>query len=505
MIIPISDFAPDMPDVPSTSSDKIYNVLPATNQSYGPFASHQPFSDALSARCQGALSAVDNSGNVRVFAGDAAKLYRLTSASATPADVSKVGGYTTSSTGGWYFTQFGTRVIATNYNDAPQSYVEGTSTLFADLIATGLTTLKAKYAVAVKEFIVFGNTTDGTYGTCPQRVHWGAINDPTDLPIPGTQDAINKLSDYQDNLGPHGELKGIAGNLNSADAALFYERAVYRMIWSGQPDIFNFVPAEGSRGLLIDGALTQSGPIAYYRGEDGFYAHDGAVSRAIGKNRVDKFFYNDVLPSYLDRTTSGVDPRTGNILWAYPGSGSANGVPNRLLIYNPFIDKWTATEENAQNISCLLRGATFPRTLESLDSIGSLDSLSFSLDSPAFAGGRSLLAAFDSDNKFGYFDGPNLAAKVDTSDVELIPGKTAQIDRVRPLADSSGVTVSAAGRQRIQDTPVFSSSSSLETNGTASIRVRGRYHRIRQEIPAGSTWNHISGVNVENVQDMGVR
>lgn len=144
MIIPIAEFAPDQPDIPSNSSDTIYNVLPLTANCYAPLPSLQPYSGALASRCQGAVSIQDNAGAVRVFAGDATKLYRLTSASTTPANVSKAALYTAPSTGMWSFAQFGNRVIATDYNDAPQSYVEGSSALFADLIATGVTTLKAK-------------------------------------------------------------------------------------------------------------------------------------------------------------------------------------------------------------------------------------------------------------------------------------------------------------------------------------------------------------------------
>lgn len=505
MIIPIPEFAPDQPDVPSSTSDAVFNVVPASAQSYGPMPSHLPFSTALDARCQGAISVADNAGNVSVHAGDMTKLYRLNASSTTPADVSKVGGYSTPSNGWWHYAQFGNRVIATNSNDAPQSYIEGSSTKFADLISTGVTSLKATYVAAVRDFIVFGKTTDDTFGNCPQRVWWTAINDPTNVPTPGTIAAANAMSDFQDNVGTHGALKGIAGNLGTSDAGLFYERAVYRMVWAGEPYIFDFFPAEGARGLLCDGGLTQYGPIAYYTGEDGFYAFDGSSSRPLGKGKVDKFFHDDLLPSYVNRVCSTVDPKRGLVMWAYPGIGAIDGIPNRLLLYSPYFDKFTATELGAQQISSLVRGATFNKTLEQLDAIGSLDSLPFTMDSDVYAGGRAVMAGFDVDNKFGYFDGANLAPRIETADFEPIAGYTSLLTRARPLADSVNVTVSAAARTRIQDAVTYNAPSLLETDGTVSLRSLGKYHRLKTEIPAGDTWNHISGIDIEEVSNMGGR
>lgn len=300
MIIPIAEFAPDQPDVASNTSDTIVNVIPLTQNSYGPMAGIASYANALSARCQGALSFQAASGDVHVFSGDATKLYRLTSASLTPADVSILGGYTADSAGVWSITSFGERIIATDSNDLPQSYVDGTSALFANLITTGTTTLRAKYVSTVRDFVVFGNTVDATDGTRKQRVWWSAINDPTNFPTPGTLAAANAQSDYQDLLGTHGELMGIAGNLGPVDAAIFFERAVYRMIYVGLPDIFSFQRVGSSRGLIAPNALVQMDSTAYHLAEDGFYAFDGSTSRPIGKNKIDRYFFDDFDARYID-------------------------------------------------------------------------------------------------------------------------------------------------------------------------------------------------------------
>lgn len=502
-IIPVAEFAPDQPDLTSSGSEAVFNVVPVTAQSYGPLPKHQAFSSALTSRCQGGLAVGDSSGTVRVYAGDAEKLYRLSAPGTTPADVSKVGGYTTSEVLPWSFTVYGQRIIATNFNDPPQGYLEGTSALFSDLITSGVTSLKAKYAAIIRNWLFLGNTTDSTYGAQPQRVWWSAINDPTNFPTPGTQAAANNLSDFQDQPGPHGQVMGIAGNLGTADGAAFYERAVWRIVYTGLPDIFTFIPAEGVRGLLASGGLNQFGSSVAYPTEDGFYDFDGSNSIPIGKGKIDRFFYNDLQPAYIDRISSCADPSRGLLIWAYPGVGASNGNPNRLLIYSKAFNKWTATEASAVEIEYILRGATFGQTLEGLDAFGTVDSLAYTMDSAVWAGNRSVLAAFDTNHQFGYFDGLNMAAKIDTADFEPSAGRQTALNRVRPLIDSTSATVSCASRDNIAAALNYTPAQVQEPNGSCSLRGRGRYHRLRTQTAEGEVWNQCNGVDVEEFTPVG--
>ena len=500
----IAPYMPDTPDIPGTGSDRIENVLPVTTSSYGPMPSFSTYASAMNARCQGGMAVIDNDRNVRTFAGTASKLYRFAPPGTVPADVSKAGGYTTSDSN-WGMGVFGTRIVATNYNDPPQSYREGVDSAFSDMITSGETSIRAKFVASVRDWVVLGHTNHSTYGKCPQRVWWSAINNPTNFPTPGTQAAITALSDFQDVVGDHGALMGLAGNLGTAHCGLFFERAVWRMNYSGLPAMFEFTAAEGARGLLCSGGLVQFGAIAYYIGEDGFYAFDGSSSTPIGKGRVDKFFVGDLQSNYLDRVCSSVDPTRGVIFWAYPGAGSSNGICNRLLCYSPAFDRWTISDATSMQIEWLFRAATFGKTLEQLDAFGTIDSLPFSLDSQVWLGGRSLLGGVNSAHQFGYFDGPNLPATIDTSDLEVISGYQSSVSRVRPLIDLANPIVAGCGRDRISQTKVFGPYKGVETNGTASLRTRGRYHRYRVQTLLNDDWTQFSGVDIEEFARVGKR
>ena len=47
-------------------------------------------------------------------------------------------------------------------------------------------------------------------------------------------------------------------NLGTADAAVFFERAVWRVVYTGPPGIFSFFPAEGVRGTPAPASIAQT-------------------------------------------------------------------------------------------------------------------------------------------------------------------------------------------------------------------------------------------------------
>lgn len=76
---PLGPWLPDLPDYANPGSNTMTNCVPRTVSSYGPAPSTSAVTDALDARCQGAIYVRDASGNVHGFAGDATKLYTNTS------------------------------------------------------------------------------------------------------------------------------------------------------------------------------------------------------------------------------------------------------------------------------------------------------------------------------------------------------------------------------------------------------------------------------------------
>jgi len=137
-------------------------------------------------------------------------------------------------------------------------------------------------------------------------------------------------------------------------------------------------------------------------------------------------------------------------------------------------------------------------TLEQLDSISSsLDALPFSLDSALWTGiARRLTGGFGTDHKLGFFNGANLAATVDSTEVNLDQkGGQSLLRSVRPQVDGGTPTVAIATRTRLQDMVIFGPDIAVDNQGRCPQRKEGRYHRARIKMPAGSAYTHIQGVD----------
>ena len=192
-VIPFADWAPDKADLGNSATIAL-NCIPKAGGTYGPFADLAAYSNAITARCQGAYAGVDSDGGVANFAGDASKLYLLSGI--TYNNVSRTAGYTTAVDGAWRFCQFGERVVATNYADDVQSYVIGSSSLFSAL-STGAP--KARHcALFDPGFLMLGDTNDAVDGAVSNRVWWSAYGDPTNFPTIGSATAEANQSDFND-------------------------------------------------------------------------------------------------------------------------------------------------------------------------------------------------------------------------------------------------------------------------------------------------------------------
>lgn len=487
------EFMPDQGYYNNPGITVAKNVLPYED-SYKSFPSQTVYSNALNARCQGAQAGRDNAGNTYNFAGNASKLYKLSGG--TYSDVSKVGGYTTGAEESWFFTQFGSNMIATNYADAIQAFNMGTSSVFADLSATAP---KARYIAVVRDFLVAGNVNDSTDGVVPHRLRWGPIGNPAGVWTPSA--ALQ--ADYQDLDSAGGWIKQIVGG---EYGVILQERYITKMTYIGSPDIFRFDVVEYDRGTPAPGSVTKYGNFIPYLGGDGFYIFDGQQSASIGAGKVDKFFYNDVDQNYMGRICSTIDPINKIIFWAYPGSDNTGGNPNKILAFNysPSAKKRWAYAE--QDLEFIYRSLAEGYTLDGLDAVStSIDALLFSLDSRVWTGNSAILSGFNTSHKQVNFTGAALDATIETTEARFNPAGRSFITRLRPVIEGySTMTVQLGTREDLNDTVTYGSAVSPETTTAAiSVRSNARYHRARVNLSGG--FDHAKGIDVEAMTMVGNR
>jgi hypothetical protein len=189
-----------------------------------------------------------------------------------------------------------------------------------------------------------------------------------------------------------------------------------------------------------------------------------------------------------------VDPLNRLVMWLYPSNSSPGGIPDSLIVFNWALNKWGFAKINADYI---FRAITQGYSLDSLDSTGyTLDTLPFSLDSRVWTGGQVLMGAFTPDHKLAYFTGSPANATADTVEVEPYAdsGNRAFLSTTRPLVDGGSPSVQIGLRNRLIDTPTFTTASSINDNGECPVRADARYMRAR--IQTSGSFTHLQGIEV---------
>ena len=498
MTIPFGQLLPDQPDYKNPGVISAVNVIPRTN-SFSPMRRPSVISNALSARVHGAISVRNNDGDIYVYAGDTSKLYEMVDNSFT--DESKAGGYALPVGDVWEFTPWhpNNAIIATNYNN-PIQYMAiggGAAGAFADLI-TSTNKPKAKHMAGVGRFLVLGNTNDSTDGNRSARVWWSAINDAQDFdPATSTQ------CDFED-LSTGGSVQRIYGG---ADYGLIFQTDMVRpMRYAGAGVVFEIQPLAFTPGTPLPTSVVSYKGFVFYIAEDGFMALHGTQVQHIGTGRIDKYFWEQFDIANKRSVSSAVDPINKLVCWAFPGSDSTGGVPNRIVMCKYDEMKWSEVEID---VEWILAGAAQGYTLDSLDDVGTDidDSAVFDagFDSEKWKGGAARFSAFNQSHQLCTFTGPTLAATIVTGDVQPAPGRNWSINAVRPLVDGGDVSISVASKTKLRDAVSYGSISSMDVQGECHPPiVDAKYHRCRTSLSASTSWDHIQGLSIEYVM-RGVR
>lgn len=438
----------------------------------------------------------------------------------------------------WNFVQYGNVIIAANNKNKLQSFTLGSSSYFGDLSPDAPV---AEYVAVVRDFVVAANLdTNNT----PNKVQWSDINDETNW-ISG----VTSQSDFQI-IPDGGNIHGITGG---EFGLILLDRAIVRMTYIGSPYFFQFDTIARGVGCVEGSSVTQYANITYFLGEDGFYSCDGQAVTPIGTQKVDKWFYENANPALFNKMSASVDPVRKIVVWDFVNIFGGNS----LLIYNWQINKWSYGDTDVDYIATSASAGT---TLEGLDSIynvtagsfvatkeytitsvgttdftligavenkvgvkftatgiGSgtgtavdlaaaqaasrtLDTLSSSLDSGLWAGGKLLFAGVR-DDKIVTFTGDNATAQITTGD--LGGEATTVVTLARPIVDNGSGSVAIASRTLLSQTPQLGSYTQADAENRVSLRSSGKYHRLSL-IPSGNQWSNAIGIEIEITQQ-GVR
>ena len=382
------------------------------------------------------------------------------------------------------FTQFGDYLIVSNGINAPQYYLMGTSTNFANLssIATAGTPPVFRTSGVIRDFLVTGNQASNR-----NRVQWSGINDITHWT------AGTKQADYQDLPGSGGQIVAIT---SGEYGYIFRQNEIVRMDFVGGATIFRFSVVSPNRGAVYGKTVCQDNRRVFFYADDGFFEVNGDQIKPIGAEKVNRFFDIDLDKAYTDRIVAAVDPFNSLAIWLYPSAdnqANTTGICDKLLVYNYVTEKWSFAKATASTIFTQFVGAY---TVEMMDLISSnLDNINIALDTDFWLGGQLYLGGIDGDYKAAIFSGNTNDVEIETTEMELFPGLRSDITEVRPIVDATA-TVAITTRERLANDASTSSYSSMVTSGSVPVRASGRYVRANVKIAAGSTWTHAQGVDL---------
>jgi len=488
LTVVFDEWAPDRPALAAGARGHLYvakNVAPRVD-GYAPVASlvDQQL-DPINGRALGHGVARDSGNETYNFVGSAAKLELLTAS--TPEDVTRSSGAYSAATA-WEFATLGKTVVAVQRADEPQFFdLEAPSSDFDDL--ADLSSIKAAHVARIRDQIFVGDILDGSTEK-PRSVRWGAIGNGQSYPDPGTDPARAVLAGETELKG-EGRLQRIIGG--TEQGLIFLERNIYRADFVQAEPFWTFTEVDQDRGLLAPGACAAKGRVVIYLDEDGWFLHDYTGSRAIGKGKVDRYFFNDVSDSHLHRISAVADPEKTMFVIGYMSSSASNGRPDKFLIYDWQLDRWSHGELDHE---LLCRSLAIDKTIDDLDfGVDDPEVADVSVDSTS-AAGPSKLSAWTGANTLSTFSGGPMACTFETGDLALFQHASAHLTGVRPLVKGLvAPTVQVSGIRNLGELDNFGLPVGLNRHGFCPVRKNARYHRVRINIPAGAGNVEIIGLD----------
>lgn len=381
----------------------------------------------------------------------------------------------------WQFAQSGTDVVAVATGNAPQRYTIGTSVRFAALAGSPP---QASYATMVNGFLVLSGLTSNPY-----RIAWSALNDITGWTA-GTSG-----SDVQD-FPDGGIVRGVVGG---EFGWVFQDNCIRRMTFVAGDVGFEFDRLTEDRGLRAPYSLIRGGDRSYFLSADGFCelsAAGGIVP--IGREKFDRHFFDEWDTGSTQLMIGAYDTRNNRVHWFYKSTAGASGLFDKGIVYDPVLQRASPIEITGE-YACTL--ASPGVTLDGLDTLGfsSIDALGISLDD--FPSSTNIaLGVFNSSHQGSFLSGDNLEATLETSQMAEHNGAKRYFVRgVRPDTDAATVYGSIFTRQKLTDVETQSGETLMNSIGYTPHRVDGRVTKIRNRIPAATTWSYSIGVEPDMI------
>ena len=238
----------------------------------------------------------------------------------------------------WSLDNFGENLIATVLNGSTYQWSPTTDGLSgkASLVTNAPTTSKfSLVSTPDRHLVLFG--TEKTIGT-------GSSQDPLLLRF-SSQEDINTYEPRAENTA--GSLRIQDGStIVGADKArgqilVWTDTSLHGMQFIGPPFTFGLNQLGRNCGLLGQHAAVVVRDVAYWMGQNAFFAFDGTVKKI--PCTVDDFVFESLDLTQTDQIFAGVNTEFAEIIWFYVTNPNNDPQPqvNRCVVYNYLEQSWS--------------------------------------------------------------------------------------------------------------------------------------------------------------------
>lgn len=481
-MIPFGDWLPDQPDFQNPGLLVAEGVYPSAG-GYSPFFSAVGQGGTTTEMVNGAQMYIDNSSNPQVFGGSSTRLFALRSGTVT-----ETSGYAAATR--WNFERFDNFIIAVSIENDPQYLTD----IVSDNVWSTLpgTPPKAAQVGKVDDFLVFGDLIDNADGggaTAPNRLRWGAKNNPAGAWITDR----GELSGFRDLDPRYGRITAIVGGRYGL---IFQERAIWRMVFVGAPKVFEFEQVSVDMGCVASGSAVTIGTDTFFLSQNGFSVTNGAGAEPIGNYRVNDWFAESVDETNINKVHGSVNWPARSIVWTFQTPGAQRF--NRQVIHNFVLDKWSSAVEVVDFlVKFKISGETLGSLAGTFPTLG--DASAFTLGSQEFKARDLVFGSFiqnGAGSEFALFTGDSVAAAFQTGDTMIAPGYRSEVTGIWPVVEtvSNLVTTRVRSREQHGGADRFTSPTTRGADGYCPQKIDGWLHAAEMTIPAGVSWNNAQGV-----------
>ena len=176
--------------------------------------------------------------------------------------------------------------------------------------------------------ICFATNEFGTGEFNSMLVRWSDQEDFTNwTPASDTTAGENTLADGTE----------IIGAVRTRSAILIWtDNALYSMTFIGGRFVFSFTQLGTNCGLIAPHAAIDYDGVAYWMGDNNFYAYDGRVNNL--PCTIRRHLFEDFNNTNKDKVYAGINSEFKEIIWLYPKGNSTE--PNAYVIHNPEEKTW---------------------------------------------------------------------------------------------------------------------------------------------------------------------